>query len=83
MPNYGSKEELTYEELVARREEYWTELKKRYVYENGEVYKKRPDGTKGTMLKKHTGTGGRGFYWTLKGLRQYESDAKELKEQTP
>ena len=44
-----------------------------YVHENGEVYKRRQDGSKGMKMKKHTGAPTRGgFYWCLDGHRCYE-----------
>jgi hypothetical protein len=53
------------------------EIKTRYVYENGEVYKRRSDGTKGMKRKKHTGARTKGgFYWKLLGERCYENFAK-------
>jgi hypothetical protein len=52
------------------------EIKVLYVYRDGEMYLKPEWRGKKTSLKKHTGTHGRGFFWILKGLRVYESEAQ-------
>ena len=49
------------------------EIKTKFVYENGEVYKRLKDGTKGVKIKKHTGAPTKGgFFWNLLGERCYE-----------
>jgi len=64
-------------------DDYWIEMKRLYVYENGEVYKKRQDGTKGKLMKKYTGTHYRGFFWSLCGRREYEFVVKSYLQETP
>jgi len=53
------------------------EIKAGYIYRDGEVYKRLKNGDEGRLMKKYTGTHGRGFYWTLCGMRQYEDWAKK------
>jgi hypothetical protein len=60
------------------------EIKTKYVYENGEVYKRLQDGTKGMKMVKHTGTRTKGgFYWNLLGQRYYELFAQLHLQDTP
>ena len=61
----------------------WWEIKKSYMYQDGEVYKKRQDGTKGKLMKKYTGTHYRGFFWSLCGRREYEDIVKSHLQDTP
>jgi hypothetical protein len=62
--------------------DYDAEVRAKYVYENGEVYK-RLNGTKGMKMKKTWAPHTQEHFWNLNGRRYYEGSAKLCLQDTP
>jgi len=78
--------EMTWKDFYAGKTDSpfdpYSEIKASYMYHDGQVYRRLKNGEK-KLIKKYTGTHGRGFYWTLNGMRQYEDWAIKYLQETP
>lgn len=78
MPNYLTRRNLSLDD-------WESEMKKLYVYEKDEndegwVFRRLKNGKKGARIQKRWAPHFRGYYWNLKGVRQYEMDVKYLQD---